>query len=191
MSSSTWIGIGMSILRGNGPCELAITEDHWCGVAFTHTHIHLALHLTLWPNGVQWCGWLCGASLASCEAADGRELGQMVLQRFPPKKGRRFRLHHKNGPLQLDQTLQEQGIVEKLAAVSCSFVPAELYSACCYVQGLPGSGGEQALDKVTRLVGTTSGVYLQHLPRSLETLALGSDFNQTLAGVSCQAVLRV
>eukprot|EP00435_Cladocopium_sp_Y103_P044407 s360_g12.t1 len=120
----------------------------------------------------------------------GHELRQMVLQRFPLRLGRRFTLHYEDSPLLLHQTLHEQGIVGKKVTLWCTFVPTDLYAAWLYIQGFPVSKGERALEGVTRIEGATSSAYLQHLPRSLETLALGRDFNEMLDGVSLPSSLQ-
>jgi len=130
----------------------------------------------------------CNFSLSG--SALGHEVQQMVWQQLPSKKGRRFVIHHENSPLLLHQTLQEQGIVGKTATLSCTFVPTDLYAAFCYIQGLPVFEGERALEGLTRLKGTTSGEYLQHLPKSLESIAFGHHFNQTLDGVSFPSSLK-
>jgi hypothetical protein len=124
-----------------------------------------------------------GCKFCLSGSALGHELRQMVLQLLPSKKGRRFTLHHQDAPLLLTQTLQEQGIVGKMATVSCTFVPTDLHAAWCYAQGFPVSLGECALDGVTNIEGTNSCISLQYLPGSLETLALGDKFNQTLEPV--------
>ena len=81
----------------------------------------------------------------------GHELQQMVLQRLPSKKGSKVRLHHKDAPLLLRQTLQDQGIVGVNATLSCTFVPTDLYAAWRYIRGLPVPEGELALEGVTRM----------------------------------------
>ena len=124
-----------------------------------------------------------GCKFCLSGSALGHELRHMVLQRLASKKGRRFTLHHQDAPLLLTQTLQEQGIVGKMATVSCTFVPTDLHAAWCYAQGFPVSLGECALDGVTNIEGTNSCISLQYLPGSLETLALGDELNQTLERV--------
>ena len=76
----------------------------------------------------------------------GHEVRQNISQRRPSKKGRRCMIHHKNSPLLLDQTLQEQGIVGKTATLSCTFVPTDLYKSLCYIAGVPVSEQESALE---------------------------------------------
>ena len=131
-----------------------------------------------------------GFKITLSGSALGHELRQMVLQRLPSRLGRRFTLHHEDSPLLLHQTLQEQGIVGKTVTLLCTFVPTDLYAAWCYIQGFPVSKGERALEGVTRIEGASSSAYLQHLPRSLETLALGHDFNETLKEVSLPSSLQ-
>ena len=113
----------------------------------------------------------------------GHEVRQNIVQRLPSKKGRRYVIHHKNSPLLLRQTLQEQGIVGKTATLSCTFVPTDLYKSLCYIDGVPVSEQESALEGVTLIEGARSGEYLKHLPGSLETLVFGNSFNQSLAGI--------
>jgi len=113
----------------------------------------------------------------------GHEVRQNIVQRLPSKKGRRYVIHHKNSPLLLHQTLQEQGIVGKTATLSCTFVPTDLYKSLYYIDGVPVSEQESALEGVTLIEGARSGEYLKHLPGSLETLVFGDSFNQSLAGL--------
>ena len=74
----------------------------------------------------------------------GHELRQMVLQGLPSKKGRTCVILYENSQLLLHQTLQEQGIVGKTATLRCTFVPTDLYAACCYTQGLPVPEGRES-----------------------------------------------
>ena len=113
----------------------------------------------------------------------GHEVRQNISQRLPSKKGRRCMIHHKNSPLLLHQTLQEQGIVGKTATLSCTFVPTDLYKSLCYIRGVPISEQESALEGVTLIKGAATGKYLNHLPGSLETLDFGYSCDQSLAGL--------
>ena len=120
----------------------------------------------------------------------GHELRQMVLQGLPSKKGRTCVILYENSQLLLHQTLQEQGIVGKTATLRCTFVPTDLYAACCYTQGLPVPEGERALEGVTKIRCAANKVYLQHLPSTLETLHFCQSFNQTLEGVNLPSGLQ-
>jgi hypothetical protein len=59
-----------------------------------------------------------------------------------------------------------------------------LYTAFSYIEGFPVSVGECALQGITRLEVAIAGQYLQHLPRSIVSIAFGDALNQTLEGVS-------
>ena len=124
-----------------------------------------------------------GCTLSLSGSALGQEVHQMVLQQFPSKKGRRCLLHYMHSPLLLDQSLRDQGMLSPVATLSCTFVPADLYAAWCYLQGLPISGGELALEGVAHMSGVCSLLRFQLLPITLQSLTFGREFNQTLEGV--------
>ena len=76
----------------------------------------------------------------------GRRVRQLVLQKLASKRGAKLLLHHGSAALALNQTLQEQGIVSEtktLSALSATYMPANLYAAACFLQGL--STSEEAL----------------------------------------------
>eukprot|EP00435_Cladocopium_sp_Y103_P037353 s1042_g9.t2 len=125
-----------------------------------------------------------GCNFTLSASTPGHEVRQNILQRLPSKKGRRCMIHHENAPLLLQQTLQEQVIVGKTLTLSCTFVPFDLYKSFYCILGFPVSEQDSALEGVTSIKGAMSGKYLKHLPKSLETIAFGDHFNQTLEGVS-------
>lgn len=136
----------------------------------------------------------------------GREVRLMVSEKLALKRGAKLVLHHGTSPLLLSQTLQEQGIVSDATSLSCSYVPANLYDAWCFMQGLATSEEEFALEGLTHLTLKMPGQSLNHLPKSLEhltvdfnpiqdlrdmhlpnglqTLTFGDDFNQSLERVT-------
>ena len=118
----------------------------------------------------------------------GREVRKMVSENFPPKPGVQIALCHMESPLVHGKSLQEQGVVGPAATLSCAFVPTNLYAAWRYVQRVLAD--EFALEGVTQLHGVASGSYLHHLPRSLESLAFGAWFNQSLDRVAFPVSLR-
>ena len=122
----------------------------------------------------------------------GHEVRRMVLQRLPSKKGRKSVIHYKNSPLVLDQSLQEQGIVGKTAALACTFVPTDLPAAVSYISGFDVLQQEGALEGLTTIVieCATSGIYMQHLPNSLKTIVLDMTFNKTLERVNLPSGLQ-
>ena len=63
----------------------------------------------------------------------GREVQRMVLEERPSKPGAKLALYHGNAKLILHQTLQEQGIVDEDATLSCTLCPTDLYAAWCFV----------------------------------------------------------
>ena len=58
-----------------------------------------------------------------------QEVHQIASQQLPSRKGRKITLQHGNSNLTLRQTLQEQGVVEKAATLSCTSVPTDMFSA--------------------------------------------------------------
>eukprot|EP00435_Cladocopium_sp_Y103_P016869 s1943_g4.t1 len=140
----------------------------------------------------------------------GREVRQMVSKKLALKRGAKLVLHHGTAALGLNQTLQEQGIVSDFTILSCTYMPANLYAAGCFIQGL--STSEEALEGITCFTLKLPGEYLHHLPESLEdltvgfnsnqglnemtmpnglqTLTFGRDFNQSLEGVTLPSSLQ-
>ena len=90
----------------------------------------------------------------------GYELRRLVSEKLPCKPGAKLAVHHVNTKLTLNQTLAEQGIVGKSAMLSCTYIPTNVYTAWCYVCGLPTSEREVALEGVTQLETARSGEYL-------------------------------
>ena len=74
----------------------------------------------------------------------GYELRRLVSEKLPCKPGAKLAVHHVNTKLTLNQTLAEQGIVGKSAMLSCTYIPTNVYTAWCYVCGLPTSEREVA-----------------------------------------------
>ena len=105
---------------------------------------------------------------------------RIVSQQVPAKKGRRLMIHHADSPLNLQQTLKEQGIVGEIATLSCTFVPTDLRAAWLIIQGLPVLSGE-LLEGVTRIEGIE---VWKPLPENLESLTFGRRFDQSLEGVT-------
>ena len=89
----------------------------------------------------------------------GYDLRRLVSEKLPCKPGAKLAVHHVNGKLMLDQTLGEQGIVGKPAMLSCTYIPTNVYTAWCYVCGLPTAEREFALEGLTKLEGLTNGVF--------------------------------
>ena len=114
----------------------------------------------------------------------GYELRRLVSEKLPCKPGAKLAVHHVNTKLTLNQTLAEQGIVGKSAMLSCTYIPTNVYTAWCYVCGLPTSERQVALEGVTQLEAATEGKYLEYLPRSLAKLTFGENFNQSLEWVT-------
>ena len=99
-----------------------------------------------------------GCVLKLSRSCTGLEVYRKVSARLPPKKGGKLKLLHLDSPVTLHQTLQEQGIVGEAAALSCTYVPTDLYAAWCAVQELPFSTGDLAMQGVTRIEGTTASL---------------------------------
>ena len=106
----------------------------------------------------------------------GYELRRLVSEKLPCKPGAKLAVHHVNTKLTLNQTLAEKGIVGKSAMLSCTYIPTNVYTAWCYVCGLPTGEREVALECVTQLEAATGGEYLHYLPRSLAKLTFGENF---------------
>ena len=84
-----------------------------------------------------------------------------------------------NAKVTLNQTLGEQGIVGKSAMLSCTYIPTNVYTAWCYVCGLPTCKREFVLEGVTKTWGSrrVESIYVI-CPCSLATLTLwGWSFN--------------
>jgi len=120
----------------------------------------------------------------------GYELRRLVSEKLPCKPGAKLAVHHVNTKLTLNQTLAEKGIVGKSAMLSCTYIPTNVYTAWCYVCGLPTGEREVALECVTQLEAATGGEYLHYLPRSLAKLTFGENFNQSLERVTLPSSLQ-
>ena len=131
-----------------------------------------------------------GVTLSVPRSMLGCDLRRLVSQKLPCKPGAKLALHHMNSKLKMSQTLGKQGIVEKSATLSCTYIPTNVYTAWCYVRGLPTSEGHFAIEGVTRLVVPVTGEYLHHLPPSLARLSFGKTFNQSLERVTLPSSLQ-
>ena len=120
----------------------------------------------------------------------GYELRRLVSEKLPCKPGAKLAVHHVNRKLALEETLGEQGIVGKSAMLSCTYIPTNVYTAWCYVCGLPTAEREFALEGLTKLEGLTYGVFLHNLPCSLASLSFGNMFNQSLERVTLPSSLQ-
>ena len=120
----------------------------------------------------------------------GYDLRRLVSEKLPCKPGAKLAVHHVNQQLKLDQTLGEQEITRESAVLSCTYIPTNVYTAWCYVRGLPNGERQFALEGVTKLEGAKHGDYLHHLPRSLERLAFRDRFDQSLKRVPLPSTLQ-
>ena len=96
-----------------------------------------------------------GVTLSVPRSMLGYDLRRLLSEKLPRKPGAKLAVHHVNAKLTLDQTLGEQGIVGKSAMLSCTYTPTNVYTAWCYVCGLP------TCERATR------GEYLHHFPKAL------------------------
>ena len=108
-----------------------------------------------------------GLTLSVPRSMIGYDLRRLVSQELPCKPGAKLAVHHGNAKLTLNQTLGEQGILEKSAMISCTYIPTNVYSAWRYICGLPTWEGHFVMEGVTRLKAAVPGEYLHHLPPSL------------------------
>ena len=134
-----------------------------------------------------------GCKLTLPPSTLGREVRQMVLEQLPPKRGGRLALQYLASPLVLGQTLQEQGIEGQEVALSCTYVPTDMYAAWRYAWGHPAiEDGEEefALEGLTTMIGAWNGEYLHHLPSSLQNLTFGYSSNQSLKEVTFPSSLK-
>ena len=129
-----------------------------------------------------------GVTLSVPRSMLGYELRRLVSEKLPFKPGAKLAVHHANTMLALNQTLAEQGIVGKSAMLSCTYIPTNVYTAWCYVCGLPTSEREFALEGVTQLGGSDGwrvltlsppqpckiDFWLQNFNQSLERVTLPS-----------------
>ena len=131
-----------------------------------------------------------GTMLKFSGSCTGLEVYRMVSAELPPKKGGKLKLHHLDSPIALHQTLLEQGMLGTTVALSCTYVPTDLYAAWCAVQELTFSTGELAMQGVTRIEGTTAKGPLHNMPQTVEHLTLGSEFNDSLENVTLPSSLQ-
>jgi hypothetical protein len=120
----------------------------------------------------------------------GYDLRRLLSEKLVSKPGAKLAVHHMNRELTLHKTLGEQGIVDKSAVLSCTYMPTNLYTAWRYLFELPTCEREFVLEGVTRIEGATCGLYLDHLPCSLATLVFDRKFNQSLERVTLPSSLQ-
>ena len=119
-----------------------------------------------------------GLLLKVSPATLGREVRQMVLKKFPSKRGAKFALQHGTSPLVLNQSLKQQGMVSEAETLSATYMPANLFAAGCFIQGL--SASEEALEGLTCLTLRMPGPYMRYLPESLEELTVQFNWKDAL-----------
>ena len=108
----------------------------------------------------------------------GRELQELVSAKLDSRRGQKLVLHHNGSELLPFLTLQQQGLdSNQEATVSCTFVPANLYTAFVYANLYTA---EFPMEGVTQLEGAPPGLYMDSLPEYLQSLAFGRDCNQSL-----------
>ena len=125
----------------------------------------------------------------------GSELRKMVLDHLPGRSGAKLVLdymRHQTSEqveetvrLKLHQTLQEQGLAEaETAILCCTYVPAQLQAAWCFLRRLQTSEAELSLEGVTHLKLTTESRLHHNLPIksliSLISLTYGDRFRPSL-----------
>eukprot|EP00435_Cladocopium_sp_Y103_P012932 s1706_g3.t1 len=166
------------------PCSL-LADDHYLGGYEGPSHGSDFIDLSVERLNGEGCKFKVSGSCT------GREVYWMVSKQLPQKKGGKLTLHYLDSPLILDKGLQQQGIVGKAATLSCTSVPTDLYAAwCALTEELQTCEGDLALEGVTRIAGAETAKNLHHLPKSLEHLSFGLDFNRSLEGVTLPSSLQ-
>eukprot|EP00438_Fugacium_kawagutii_P005208 Skav208597 [mRNA] locus=scaffold598:113768:122812:+ [translate_table: standard] len=128
--------------------------------------------------------------MSLCPSILGREVVQLVSRQFLPQKGATPILHHLASPLKLEETLREQGIKEKTATLSCTYVPSDLLAALRFVTGFSTSEEATAVAGITWIEGEVSSKCLYDLPGSLDTLILHGSFNDSMDRVTLPSNLQ-
>lgn len=107
----------------------------------------------------------------------------LIMEQLPTKPAR-LTLSHKTSPIALDKTLEAQDIVGTSAVLCCK--PTNLLDAIRFSKGFTIVEEEFVMEGVARLAGAphTPGRYLQHLPKSLQSLTFDDSFDQNLEGVN-------
>ena len=122
----------------------------------------------------------------ACSGQELRDLARSyLLSSKRPRKSGRIVLQVGSKMLDLKKTLKEQGLLDSSSSVRVSYVyvPANLENAWRFVESLPVDDEVSALDGITHLEGISSLKQVRQLPESLECLAFGGDFNETLEGL--------
>ena len=122
-----------------------------------------------------------GVTLSVPRSILGYDLRRLVSEKFPWKPGAKLAMFHENRKLNLDQTLREQGIVEKSAVLSCTYMPTILYTAWRYVSELLTCEREFALEGVFREQSLES-IYII-CPAALQHCVLAANSPKLTAGV--------
>jgi len=115
-------------------------------------------------------------------AMTGRELLKLIIDKLPSKPGAAVTIHHGSEPLQLDETLLQQGIGEGVTLSFC-YQPNNIYAAWRFLRGK--NNDESSLQGLVQLDGVRFIQKLQHgahLPNCLATLTFSHQFDQSLDG---------
>ena len=120
----------------------------------------------------------------------GQEVREMVAEKLPSRPGAKCLLYQGVSQLMLDKTLQAQGIVGPEATLTYTLCSMDLCAAWSFVQGRE-SQDPLAVEGLTCIQGATTSDYLRNLPKTLQSLRFGDDFNKKLEGVTFQAIYRV
>eukprot|EP00435_Cladocopium_sp_Y103_P012392 s1020_g3.t1 len=113
----------------------------------------------------------------------GHEVLRILLEQLPSKAGAKLALHHAESEFMLHKTLQQQGILGKMATLSCTFVPTNVHASWRFLHGFDTDAADLALEGITELQ-SHPGAYLQSLPQCLQTLTLVSEPNKQLERIS-------
>ena len=162
------------------PATLAIVTVYWeCPVQNVAMWIHHLLtkmqQMQLMRSSLRCCAWL------------EKEVGVTETSMQASRKDRRAACEWK---ADAGWKLGRARDCRKICNAVLTYIPTNVYTAWRYVCGLPNCEKEFALEGVTHLEGATHGNYLQHLPRSIEHITFGDDFDQRLERVTLPSDLR-
>eukprot|EP00434_Breviolum_minutum_P014412 symbB.v1.2.012708.t2/scaffold882.1/size155402/3 len=153
----------------------------------------------------------CMLTLNVSDSMLGRHLWKTILDKVPCKPGLQLAVSH-NSRLVLNESLQQQGLGGERAQVSATYMPVSLLAALRFAHGRKVEDEEFTLNGITKMTGVSDetpallhnlpetlhkltfargqALHDVRLPRDLQSLTFGRQFNQSVDNVTWPAGLQ-
>ena len=125
----------------------------------------------------------CMLTLNVSDSMLGRDLWNLILGKVPSKPGLQLVVSH-TSRLALNESLKQQGLGGQRAQVSATYIPVNLLAALRFAHGDSVEDEEFALNGITDMTGVdgATSALLHDLPKSLQSLTFGDEFDEGLHG---------